>query len=560
MLLTMFALCVAWSVFDLSTLWGELFTPNVAVAQLAGNYVSSNNATGAAYPGSAEYGTPAWTRMATTDARYRAGIPGPAHEPIIASRPASWPGAMPPDDEPRIPNRDDVRRAKAEAAAAAEVQQVAYAQPGVAVPYSVPPAAPYATAAPPPGGAPAAVVPYGPAPYQPPPAGVPLAPQVPLAPEAMTAPVGPIGNVPYAAQTPIDAGLGMTSVPGATSAPLVADQLVPADARELEGAAILARVGTEVVLASEVALHVNDALVSNLDKIPPEYIEPMRERLTRQRLEVLIDTKAIIVEIRRKIPAENLKKIEGSLSDEFDKHELQRRLDRAKVQTRAQLDAKYRALGTSLEREKRAFMETTLAQQWVQQQINRDFEISHDEMLAYYYDHIAEYEFAAQARWEQISVRHQRGKRKAEAYAKIAELGNRVLRGEPFAEVAKSGSDGATADDGGARDWTNVGSLASKPLDQAIFSLPVGTLSSILEDDDFFHIVRVVERKEAGRTPFTETQAEIREKIKAERIQGQATDFVDGVRESVRVTTVFDHLPPLDERVTARPNSETSSR
>lgn len=451
---------------------------------------------------------------------------------------------MPPDDEPPIPTRDDVRRAAAIAAA----QQVAYAQPGSAPPASAPVAPPIAA---PPVNVP--TVPYGPAPYQPAPADASFAPQVPLTPQGAAAPaVGAIGDIPYATQTPIDAGLGMTVVPGPSSAPLVVDQAPPLDARELAGASILARVGSEVVLASEVALHVNDALVTNADKIPPEYVEPMRERLTRQRLEVLIDTKAIIVELRRKIPAENLKKIEESLSQEFEKHELKRRLDRAKVTTRQQLDEKYRALGTSLEREKRAFMETTLAQQWVQQQIKRDFEISHDEMLDYYRAHSADYEFAGKARWEQISVRHLRGKRKAAAYAKIAELGNRILRGEPFAEVAKSGSEGPTADEGGLRDWTTSGSLASKVLDSAVFSLPVGTLSSILEDDDAFHIIRVVERQEAGRTPFTETQAEIKEKIKAERIRGQAEEYVDEVRAHVPVSTVFDHLPPLEEKVGAR--------
>lgn len=544
--------------FPPATLLAELFTPAMARAQVNDGYITSNDATGSRYLG-AQTDMPTWARTATNDARYRAGIPGSPHEPTLAVRPQAWPGAMPPDDEPPIPTRDDVRRAAAVAAARqqaayrqATVQQVAYLQPqpggppGVGVPQQ--PVGPPPVQGPLP--APNSVPPYSPV-Y----GAIPTAPQVPLAPPPMPpgAPLPPLGDVPYAAQTPIDASLGMTAAPVPSSAPLAVDQLPPPDAKVLTGATILARVGSDVILASEVALHVNDALMTNADKIPPEYVEPMRERLTRQRLEALIDTKAVIIELRRKIPAENLKKIDGSLADEFEKHELKRRLDRAKVQTRQQLDEKYRMFGTSLEREKRAFMEMMLAQQWVQNQINRDFEISHDEMLTYYREHITEYEFAAKSRWEQISVRHNRGKRKAEAYAKIAELGNRVkLGGEPFAQVAKSGSDGPTAEEGGARDWTTAGSLASKALDRAIFSLPVGELSPILEDDDAFHIVRVVERTDAGRTPFTETQAEIREKIKAERIQDQATEFVDKVRASVPVSTIYDHLPPLEEKATAR--------
>ncbi|MBX3412190.1 MAG: peptidylprolyl isomerase [Pirellulales bacterium] len=540
----------------LATLLDEIVSPAPALAQVNDGYITSNDASGSRYLGS-QTDMPAWARTATNDARYRAGIPGSPHEPTLAVRPSSWPGAAPPDDEPRIPTRDDVRRAAAIAAERqqaayrqASVQQVAYLQPGSNV-------APGAAVSPVAGPMPAQVPPAVPVPppYQATSGTIPTAPQVPLTPpSSMPAgpPLAPIGDVPYASQTPIDAGLGMTRVPGPATGPIVADQGAPPGAQVLSGATILARVGSDVILASEVALHVNEVLKSNADKIPPEYLEPIRERLTRQRLEALIDTKAVIIELRRKIPAENLKKIDGSLADEFEKHELKRRLERAKVQTRTQLDEIYRTYGTSLEREKRAFMEMMLAQQWVQNQIKRDFEISHDEMLAYYHDHIADYEFAAKARWEQISVRHFRGRRKREAYAKIAELGNRVMRGEPFAEVAKSGSDGPTAADGGVRDWTTAGSLASKKLDHAIFSLPIGTLSAILEDDDAFHIVRVIERQEAGRTPFTETQAEIKEKIRAERIQGQAEDYVDEARASVQVSTIFDHLPPLDEKATAR--------
>ena len=67
--------------------------------------------------------------------------------------------------------------------------------------------------------------------------------------------------------------------------------------------------------------------------------------------------------------------------------------------------------------------------------------------------------------------------------------------GAPFPEIARSGSDGVTASDGGARDWTTQGSLVSKKLDEALFGLPVGELSPILEDEYGLHIVRVTERE-----------------------------------------------------------------
>ena len=46
-------------------------------------------------------------------------------------------------------------------------------------------------------------------------------------------------------------------------------------------------------------------------------------------------------------------------------------------------------------------------------------------------------------------------------------------------------------------------------------------MSQPIEDDKGFHIVRVVERTEAGRKPFLEAQVEIREKLREESIDAQ---------------------------------------
>ena len=127
-------------------------------------------------------------------------------------------------------------------------------------------------------------------------------------------------------------------------------------------------------------------------------------------------------------------------------------------------------------------------------------------------------------------------------------MGNEILAGKPLADVARARSEGPTASQGGLFDWTNEGSLASKRLDEAIFSLPVGQLSAIIEDEPSpnladqgaLHIVRVVERKEAGRTPFLEAQVGIRETLVAERQRKATDDYLGKLRERTPVWSVFD--------------------
>jgi parvulin-like peptidyl-prolyl isomerase len=122
----------------------------------------------------------------------------------------------------------------------------------------------------------------------------------------------------------------------------------------------------------------------------------------------------------------------------------------------------------------------------------------------------------------------------------LAAMGNEVLGGRPFVEVAKDRSEGPAASQGGLYDWTRQGSLAAKKLDEAVFSLPVGELSAIIEDGEMLRIVRVVERKPAGRTPFLEAQVGIRDQLLMERRQAAANEYLAKLRARTPVWTVFD--------------------
>ena len=87
----------------------------------------------------------------------------------------------------------------------------------------------------------------------------------------------------------------------------------------------------------------------------------------------------------------------------------------------------------------------------------------------------------------------------------------------------------------------------SKTLDQAIFSLPPNQLSQILEDERGFHIVRVLEREEAGRTPFTEAQVKIKEELRNKRVKQEIADHLERLREATPIWTIFDGEPEEED-------------
>jgi parvulin-like peptidyl-prolyl isomerase len=164
-------------------------------------------------------------------------------------------------------------------------------------------------------------------------------------------------------------------------------------------------------------------------------------------------------------------------------------------------------------------------------------------MIAWYENHLAEYDFPAKAKFEQLTVRLTPTQPRDAAWNKLAAMGNDVLEGKPFADIAKTRSEGPNAASGGAYDWTTKGSLASKVLDEAIFTLPVGQLSTILDDGQTLHIVRVTERADAGRTPFIEAQVGIKQTLQDERRKSEIDDYLAKLKDRTPVWTIFDDQP-----------------
>jgi hypothetical protein len=172
-----------------------------------------------------------------------------------------------------------------------------------------------------------------------------------------------------------------------------------------------------------------------------------------------------------------------------------------------------------------------------------DDEIPHAEMIAWYQNHLAEYEFPAKVRFEQLTVKVTPERPRAQAWNQLAAMGNEVMKGKPFADVARSHSEGPTAATGGSYDWTTRGSLVSKVIDEAVFTRPVGQLTASLDDGSALHILRVIERTDAGRTPFIEAQVGIRNQLQDERRKRQMEEYFATVRDRTPVWTIFDDEP-----------------
>lgn len=331
------------------------------------------------------------------------------------------------------------------------------------------------------------------------------------------------------------------------------DVVLPSDVADepatVDGCQVIARVDGQVVLACEVLYRVNQKLEDNRDKIPPNQYEAVRDQLMLMTFTSMLDQKLLYAEFRRNVPLENMPRIEENLLPHFEEKEVPRLMQELDVKSQRELEQELSRLGSSLADTRQTFNEHVIASEWIRSKIKVSDEVSPEEMVAYYRDHRVEFEFPMKARFEELMVRKSGIPAQAqEQYARLAAMGNevwpRVAANPPattpqFGDVAKGKSEGFNAAKGGLYDWTAKGALKAQVVDDAIFTLPVGQMSPILDSGTGFHIVRVLERTEAGCRPFSEVQNDIREKLKDERMLIAQRKYLAELRKRAKIWTVF---------------------
>jgi hypothetical protein len=341
----------------------------------------------------------------------------------------------------------------------------------------------------------------------------------------------------------------------ATTEPL-GPAIVPNDARPIAGSEIIGRVEDQVILASDVLWQVHRMIAMSEKqkgvKVPPDQRAEIERILLERMLLQLIDTKLLFADFRRTLPPENLRQVEKTLAEPFESSEVPKLFETYGVKDRVELNAALIQNGSSLKDVQRQFTEKMVAGEWLRQRMPKLKVVTHEEMLAYYQDHLKEYEYPGSIKWEELMVRFDRfpgtpeEKRQA-AWQALAEMGNEVwavvainpgLRGPVFANVARAKSHGFTAAEGGIQE-SSPGSLTCEALNEALATLDLGRMSNGIESERGFHLVRVLERKEPGRKPFTEAQAKIRELLENEQKEILVAEELKKLRKTARVWTIF---------------------
>jgi peptidyl-prolyl cis-trans isomerase D len=147
---------------------------------------------------------------------------------------------------------------------------------------------------------------------------------------------------------------------------------------------------------------------------------------------------------------------------------------------------------------------------------------------------------------EQVRASHillkTEGKDDAAVKAKAEELLKQARGGADFAELAKKNSeDEASAKNGGDLDYFGRGRMVPE-FDQTVFAMQPGTISDVVKTQYGYHIIKLVDKKNATTRPLAEVRQQLNDQLAYQRAQAQAADLAQNLEKQIKTAADLDKV------------------
>lgn len=284
------------------------------------------------------------------------------------------------------------------------------------------------------------------------------------------------------------------------------------DDSDLFLATVVARADGAPIFAGEVLERYGDYLRFVRTKASDEEFQKIREEIIRRDLKGHIQKHLLVERTKGELKPDQLKALNKQLEMMFDK-EVEKLKKELKVTTRTELERELIERGTSLNDIRNGFINKGIAQGYIEARAERPKTVNAPDLREYYKTHQDEFSFPAKVHWRQIHISHSGNGGRAKAEAKLREAQAELAQGASFESLVAKYSDGPTKDEKGVRDWMTKGSLADEKLDELLFKLGQNAPPEPYFGKDACQLVQVIDRQDAGVTPFTQVQDDIFRKL-----------------------------------------------
>lgn len=186
---------------------------------------------------------------------------------------------------------------------------------------------------------------------------------------------------------------------------------------------------------------------------------------------------------------------------------------------------------------RKQFSEGMAIKKMIDQEVASKISVSEADAKAFYDAHPDLFKMPERVRASHILVKVDQNasdEDKAKAREKLTEAGKRIKKGEDFAVIAKEVSECPSAAKGGDLDYFQRGQMVPE-FEEVAFALKPGETSDIVTTQFGFHIIKVVDKKEAGSVPFDEVKERVEQHLKQEKVNEQLTQYVSQLKSKANV-------------------------
>jgi peptidyl-prolyl cis-trans isomerase C len=217
---------------------------------------------------------------------------------------------------------------------------------------------------------------------------------------------------------------------------------------------------------------------------------------------------------------------------------------------RENFDATLAQMGITSDELKMSATESDLVQVYIDTVIDPQVTVTADEVVTFYNQNPEMFERPEMVRALHIMTRINPGADQAEkdaARGRANAARQRVLNGEDFATVATEVSEGREAANGG-----DLGFFAREGMVPAIadaaFSLDIGQVSQVAESQFGYHVIKVMEKRDASKMTFDETKEPLEQMLR----ENKGGELVAGkLAELNEKATIVEMAPPASAQSNA---------
>ncbi len=169
------------------------------------------------------------------------------------------------------------------------------------------------------------------------------------------------------------------------------------------------------------------------------------------------------------------------------------------------------------------------------------------EARTFYESHPELFDIPERLRLRRIAVEKSRYPSREIALRAARMIRDRLLAGADFAEVAAAVGDGGSAENGGLLSGDGSAEVTAEdfPLHaKAAAATKVGGISDVYEDDRFFYILKVEDRKPGRRQAFEEVERRAAALARAEAMRRKRTELFEKLRGRTLIKILHPDPPP----------------